>query len=130
MFSFHCGFSKREKDTCVNRSGMNAMFDIPYSFKLSMKFSTHMSNSTREKIGFSCTNYFSSILVLVFALSAALNKFRFSSLRNKMINLVLLIIYHHFDFRLRFDINKKFIFQGFTLLSQAAAGRVKSKSCR
>ena len=89
------------------------MFEISYNFRLSVKFSVHMINSTRDKIGFNCTNYFRSIVVLVLALAIALNKFHFRSLRNKMINLVLVIKYH-FDFRLLFDINKKYIFQGFT----------------
>ena len=40
---------KHEQDTYVNSSGMNAMFDITYNFRLSVKFSTHMMNSTREK---------------------------------------------------------------------------------
>ena len=31
-FSFRYDFGKREKDTYVNSSGMNAMFDIPYDF--------------------------------------------------------------------------------------------------
>ena len=30
IFSFRYDFGKREKDTCVNSSGMNAIFDIPY----------------------------------------------------------------------------------------------------
>ena len=72
-----------------------------------------MINSTREKIVFNCTNCSRSIVALVFALATALNKFRFHSIRNKMINLVLVIKYH-FDFQLQFDINKKCIFQGFT----------------
>ena len=53
------------------------------------------------------------IVPLVFALATALSKFCFRSLRDKMINLVMVIKYH-FDFRLQFDINKKSIFQGFT----------------
>ena len=53
------------------------------------------------------------IVLLVFALATALSKFCFRSLRDKMINLVMVIKYH-FDFRLQFDINKKSIFQGFT----------------
>ena len=72
-----------------------------------------MMNSTRAKIGFSCTNYFRSIVMLVFALITALNKFSFYSFRNIMFNLVLVITYH-FDFRLQFDINKICIFQGLT----------------
>ena len=28
-FSFHCDFGKREKDTFVKSSGMNAMCDFP-----------------------------------------------------------------------------------------------------
>ena len=54
-----------------------------YNFQLSVKFSTHMINSTREKIEFSCTSCFRSIALLVFALSTALRNFRFHSLRKK-----------------------------------------------
>ena len=89
------------------------MFDIRYNFRLSVKFSTRMITSTREKVVFSCTYYFSSIVALVFVLATALNKFCSRSLRTKMINLVLVITYH-FDFQLQFDINKKCISQGFT----------------
>ena len=32
----------------VNSSGMNAMFDIPYNFRLSVKFSTHMINNLEK----------------------------------------------------------------------------------
>ena len=46
-------------------------------------------DNTREKIGFHCTNYFRSIVVLVLVLATALSKFCFRSYRNKMINLVL-----------------------------------------
>ena len=92
-----------------NTSGWLLLFRIWWS----VKFSTDMINSTREKIEFSCTNCFRSTVLLVFALATALNKFCFRSLRNKMINLGLVIKYH-FDFRLQFDINKKCIFQGFT----------------
>ena len=70
-----------------------------------------MINSTRDKIEFSCFKCFMSIILLVFALAAAPSKFRFRSLRNKMINFVL-VIKDHFDFRLQFDINKKCIFEG------------------
>ena len=73
------------------------------NFRLSVRFSTHMINSTREKIEFSFTNCFRSIVLLVFALATALSKFRFRSLRNKMINLVLVVKYH-FDFLLQFDV--------------------------
>ena len=100
-FSIRYDFGKREKYTCVSSNGMNTMFDNPYNFRLSVKFSTHMINSTREKIGFSCARYFRSILVLVFALATALNKFLFHSFGDKMINLVL-VIKCHFDFRLQF----------------------------
>ena len=62
-----------------------------------------MINSTREKIEFSFTHCFRSIVLLVFALATALSKFRFRSLRNKMINLVLVVKYH-FDFLLQFDV--------------------------
>ena len=63
IFTFLYDFGKREKETCGNSSGMNAMFDIPHNFRLSVKFSTHMINNTREKIAFNCTNYFRSIVV-------------------------------------------------------------------
>ena len=69
--------------TCVNSSGMNAIFDIPYNFRLSVKLSTHMINSARTKIEFSCTNYFRSIVTLVFAVTTALTKFRFIPLESK-----------------------------------------------
>ena len=39
IFSFCYDFGKREKETCVNSSEMNAMFDIFYNFRLSVKFS-------------------------------------------------------------------------------------------
>ena len=42
IFSFRYDFGKCKRDTCVNSSGMNAMFDIPYNFRLSVKFSTYM----------------------------------------------------------------------------------------
>ena len=32
IFSFRYDFGKHEKDTCSNSNGMNAMFDISYSF--------------------------------------------------------------------------------------------------
>ena len=32
IFSFRYDFDKREKETCVNSSGINAMFDISYNF--------------------------------------------------------------------------------------------------
>ena len=71
----------------------------------------------REKIEFSCANYFMSIvLLIVFALATALRKFHFHSPRNKNINLVPVIMYH-FDFRLQFDINKN------------AFSKVLQKSC-
>ena len=63
IFTFCYDFWKCEKETCVNSSGINAMFDIPYNFRLSVKFSIHMTNNTREKIGLSCTNYFRPIIV-------------------------------------------------------------------
>ena len=89
IFSFPYDSGKREKETCVNSSGMNTMFDIPHNLRLSVKFSTHMINNAREKIGFSCTNYFRPIFVLVFDLITTLNKFCFHSRRNKKISLVL-----------------------------------------
>ena len=36
IFSFRYDFSKCEKDTSVNRSGMNAMFDISCDFWLTL----------------------------------------------------------------------------------------------
>ena len=69
--------------TCVNSSEMNAIFDIPYNFRLSVKLSTHMINSARTKIEFGCTNYFRSIVTLVFAVTIALSKFRFIPLESK-----------------------------------------------
>ena len=63
IFSFLYDFGKLEKETCVNSSGMNAMFDIPYHFRLNVKFTIHIINNTTEKIGFSCTNYFRPIVV-------------------------------------------------------------------
>ena len=80
ILSISYGFDKCEKDTCVNSSGMNAMFDIPYNLQLNVKISIHMMNSTRAKTGSSFTNYLRSIVMLVFGLTAALNKFRFHSL--------------------------------------------------
>ena len=80
---------------------MNAMSDTHFSIKC--EFKTHMMNNTKEKIGFSCTNYCRPIVVLVFAPTTALNEFRFYSL----------VIKYHFDFRLQFDMNQKCIFQGF-----------------
>ena len=63
VFSFRYDFGKREKETCVNISGMNAMFEIPYNFRLTVEFSIRMINNTRERIWFSCTNYFMPIVV-------------------------------------------------------------------
>ena len=37
IFSCHYDFGKQEKDTCVNSSGMNAMFGIPYNSQLSIR---------------------------------------------------------------------------------------------
>ena len=96
---------KDEKNNCVNSSGMNATFDISHNFRINVKFSTHMMNDARVKLGFSCSSYFRPIVVQVSALTTALNNFRLHSLRNKMVTLVLTIEYH-FDFRLQFDINK------------------------
>ena len=89
------------------------MFDIRYSHRLSLNFSTDVMNSARAKIGFSCSNHFRSIVVIVFALITALTNFCFHLTRNKMIKLVLVINYD-LEFRLQFDINKKSIFQSFT----------------
>ena len=50
-----------------------------------------MINSTREKIELSYTSCFRTIVVIIFALATAQSNFRFLSLRNKMINLVLVI---------------------------------------
>ena len=63
IFSFRYDFDKREKETCAYSSGMNEMFDILYNFRLSVKFSIHTINNAREKIVFSCTNYFRPIVV-------------------------------------------------------------------
>ena len=63
IFSFCYDFAKHEMETCVNGSGTHGMFDIPYNFRLSVKFSIDMINNTREKIGFSCPNYFRPIFV-------------------------------------------------------------------
>ena len=71
-----------KRSTCISSSGMNAMFDILYNFRLCVKFSTHMTNNTREKIGFSCTNCFRPLVVLIFVQATALNKFCFRLLRN------------------------------------------------
>ena len=71
-----------------------------------MKFSTHMINTTREKIELDCTNCFRSIVVLVFVLATILSKLHFRSLRNRIINLVL-VVKCHFDFQLQFGIKKK-----------------------
>ena len=57
ILSIRYDFDKREKNTCVNGSRMNAMFNIPYSFRLSVKFSIHMMNSMRTKIGFRVQMY-------------------------------------------------------------------------
>ena len=76
-------------------------FLIILNCRLGVKFSTHTTNSTREKIGFRCTKCFRSVVVLEFALATVLSKFRFCSLRNTMINLVLMIKYY-FDCRLQF----------------------------
>ena len=51
------------KEHLLNSGGMNAMFGITYNFRPSMKYSTRIMNSTRVKIGFSCTNYFSATVI-------------------------------------------------------------------
>ena len=38
IFIIRYHFGKCEKDTCVNSSGLNAMFDIPYDFPLNVSF--------------------------------------------------------------------------------------------
>ena len=68
-FSFRYDFGKREKNICVNSSRMNAMFDISYNFRLSVKFLTHLINNTREKLGYSCTSHFRLIVVPVYLLA-------------------------------------------------------------
>ena len=93
IFRFCFDFGKHEKDTCVNISGMNVMFDIPYNLQLGMKFSIHMINITKEKQGLRCTDYLRPIVLLVFALVTTLNKFCFRTFRKKMINLVLVSLY-------------------------------------
>ena len=70
--SFRYDFGKHEKDTSIDSSGMNTMFDIHYNFRLGVKFSTHIINIRRKTSGFSRTNYFSPIVVLVFVLATAL----------------------------------------------------------
>ena len=70
--SFRYDFGKHKKDTSIDSSGMNAMFDIHYNFRLSLMFSAHIINVTRKTSGFSCTNYFSPMVVLVFVLATAL----------------------------------------------------------
>ena len=52
IFSFRYDFGKPEKEICVNSSGINATFDIPYNFRLIAKFLIHMINNTRETILF------------------------------------------------------------------------------
>ena len=64
-----------------------------------------MINSTREQIEFSYTNLLQVVVLLVFALATALIKFCFRLLKDKVINLVMVMKYH-FDFRLQFDIIK------------------------
>ena len=49
ILNFPYDFGKHEKETCVNSSGMNVMFDISHNFRLSVSFSTHMIINTREK---------------------------------------------------------------------------------
>ena len=129
IFIFRHDFGKREKKTCVSSSGMNAMFDIPrcltfrlsikiqikyqikiprcLTFRLSVKFSVHIINNTREKIEFSCTNYFRPIVVqylpsLLYQTSSVSTHLekndQFSS------GVTSIAVY----------INKKCIFQGFT----------------
>ena len=63
ILSIRYHFDRGKKDTCVNSSGMKVMFDIPCDFKLSVKFSAHMTNCTRAKMRFSCTNYFSCAII-------------------------------------------------------------------
>ena len=42
IYSFREVFGKRKKSASVSSSGMKAMFDIRYNFRLSVKFSTHL----------------------------------------------------------------------------------------
>ena len=74
-----------------------------------------MINGKREKIEFSCTNCFRSVVLLVFVLSTALSMSYFSSLtKKKIINLVLVIKYY-FDVRFQFDmVFKNAFFKVFT----------------
>ena len=37
IFSWRYDFRKQEKDTCVNSSGMNALFGIPYNTQFSIR---------------------------------------------------------------------------------------------
>lgn len=89
---------------------MNTVVDFPYNFRLRVKFTIHMMNSTGAKIGLNCTKYFRSIVLLVLAHTIALNKFRLYSFRKQTINLVLMIKYN-FSFRLQFNTYKKCVFQ-------------------
>ena len=120
IFSFRHDLGKSENDTCVNSSGMNAMFQISSNFRLSVKFSTHMINSTRQKIGFSYTNYFRSLVVLVFALVTALSKFQFPFPQKQ-----------NDHFLIPLDINKKMHFPRFTkiLLNPNWVGLFRSSFC-
>ena len=92
-----------------NTSGWLLLFRI----WLSVKFSTDMINSTREKIEFSCTNCFRSTVLLVFALATALNKFCFRSLRNKW-SIYVWWLSITLIFVCSLTSIKKCIFQGFT----------------
>lgn len=87
LFNIRSDFGKREKDTCVNSTGMNAMFGIPHKFRLRVIFSNHIS--TRENKQGSPVPTTSGQI----ALTAAQNKFCFHFLGNKMITLVLAIKY-------------------------------------
>ena len=89
IFTFPYDFGKGQKKICVNGSGMNAMFDIPYNFRLIVKFSTDMINNSREKNRVQLYKLLQANSCVVFSLTTALNKFCFHSLRNKKINLVL-----------------------------------------
>ena len=49
------------------------VYGITYNFRLSLRFSTHMINTTGAKVRFSCINYFKSIVVLVLYLSSLMH---------------------------------------------------------
>ena len=105
IFSFRYDFCKHEKDTCVKSSGMNAMFDISYKCEVFNSYDNYYERKNRVHL-------YSLLWVNSCASICFHYMLRFLSLRNKMVNLVLVIKYH-FNFRLQFDINKKMHFLRF-----------------